>query len=77
MKHLSPKLLSRNLQKVRAARSECTLWMPKGATEVMGRGETGREWRQDDLKEGLHQGLHFAWANQGLSPTPFPGQTTS
>lgn len=77
MKHLSTKLLSSNLQKVRAARRECTHCMPKETTEVIQRGETGKKLREDDLEEVLHQGLHLVWPNLDLSPMLFLGQTTS
>lgn len=33
---------------------------------MMGRGEAGSKGREGDSEEGLHQGLHSAWPNQGL-----------
>lgn len=72
MKHLSPKLLPRSLQKLRAARSECTIWMLKGTAKELERGETGGNGGTVIWRKGCTTGC--VWLGQSRV---FPGQTTS
>lgn len=76
--HPCERLESSSLQKVSNSIREgtCTLGVQRSNRDD-GEGRGGWEWKEDDLEEGLHQGLSSAWPNQCLSPTQLPGQRCS